>query len=101
LKFLHKFLGMDRRIIFALVALAIAVPMLLPLNFKVTSSPPVQQLYDFIDRLKPGTPVMLSVDYDPSTDAELTPMAVALLRHCFKRHLPVVVLTLDPGQASA
>lgn len=99
MKLLEKFLNLDRRIVFALVTLAIAVPMLFPMHLKVHSSPPVEKLYNEIEHLKPGTPVVISFDYDPSTDAELTPMAYALIRHCFKRHLPVIGMTLDPGGA--
>jgi len=99
MKFLQGFLKMDRRIIFALVIVAIVVPMVYPMHLKVHSSPPVENLYREIENLKPGTPVVISFDYDPSTDAELTPMAYALIRHCFKRHLPVIAMTLDPGGA--
>ena len=95
----ERFLQLDRRIIFVLVAAAVVIPMLAPLHLRVTSSPPVERLYSYIDRLKAGTPVIISMDYDPGTQAELTPMAEALVRHCWRKHLPVIIMSLDPGGA--
>jgi hypothetical protein len=96
---LEKFLGMDRRIIYAAVGACVILPLLFPLGLRVTSSPPVRKLYDEVERLPAGTPVLISMDYDPSTMAELSPMAEALLYHCRRRELPIVLMTLDPGGA--
>jgi hypothetical protein len=68
-----------------------------PLGLAVTTSPPVENVYNAIEELPPGTPVLISVDYDPSTQPELSPMTVALLRHCFSRDLPVILTCLHPG----
>ncbi|NIT34947.1 MAG: hypothetical protein GTN49_00370 [candidate division Zixibacteria bacterium] len=93
----EKFLYIDRRWIFILVALAVAVPLVFPLGLAVTTSPPVENVYNEIESLKPGTPVLISVDYDPATQPELGPMTIALLRHCIARKLPVIVTVLVPG----
>jgi hypothetical protein len=96
---LEKFLGLERRVIYALVGACVVLPLLFPLRLRVTSSPPVRKLYEAVDNLRPGTPILISMDYDPSTTAELTPMADALLHHCLRRRLPVILMTLDPGGA--
>ncbi len=93
----EKFLHIDRRYIFIFVALAVIVPLVSPLGLAVTTSPPVENVYNEIESLEPGTPVIVSVDYDPSTQPELSPMTVAVLRHCFARDLPVIITTLHPG----
>jgi hypothetical protein len=95
----EKFLRLERRVIYALVGACVVLPLLFPLGLRVTSSPPVRKLYEAVERLPAGTPVLISMDYDPSTTAELTPMAVALLYQCLRRHLPVVLMSLDPGGA--
>jgi len=97
--FADKFLRMDRRLIFPPIAVAIIIPMLFPLHLRVSPSPPVLAVYRTMEKLPAGTPVLISMDYDPSTTAELSPMAVALFRQCYARHLPIVVMTLDPGGA--
>jgi hypothetical protein len=82
-----------------LVALGVILPLVLPLRLAVTTSPPVENVYKEIESLEPGTPVIVSVDYDPSTQPELSPMTVAVLRHCFARDLPVILTTHNPGGA--
>ncbi len=94
---LEKFLHVDRRYIFILVAIGVIVPLVAPLGLAVTTSPPVENVYNAIESLAPGTPVIVSVDYDPSTEPELSPMTVAVLRHCFARGLPVIITVLHPG----
>ncbi len=97
MKIYEKFLQIDRRYIFVLVILAVVLPLVFPLGLAVTTSPPVENVYNEIQGLAPGTPVLISVDYDPSTQPELSPMTTALLRHCFARHLPVIITVLHPG----
>ncbi len=94
---LEKFLHVDRRYIFIFVALGVIIPLLWPLGLAVTTSPPVENVYNAVEELAPGTPVLVSVDYDPSTQPELSPMAIAVLRHCFSRDLPVIITVLHPG----
>jgi hypothetical protein len=93
----EKFLHIDRRYIFIFVALGVIIPLVWPLGLAVTTSPPVENVYNAVEELAPGTPVLVSVDYDPSTQPELSPMTVAVLRHCFSRDLPVVITVLHPG----
>lgn len=94
---IEKFLYVDRRYIFIFVAVGVIIPLVFPLGLAVTTSPPVEHVYNAIQSLPPGTPVLVSVDYDPSTQPELSPMTVAILRHCFARKLPVIITVLHPG----
>jgi hypothetical protein len=82
-----------RRIIYLLVALTVVLPYFFPLEQPFTPSPEVRQVYEKIDSLKPGDHVLLSFDYDPSSEAELYPMSLSLLRHCFKKGVIPVVMT--------
>jgi len=93
----NKFLRIDRRYIFVLVALGVVIPLVFPLGLAVSTSPPVESVYREIEGLKPGTPVLVSVDFDPAVEPELSPMTVAIMRQCFARKLPLVVMTLHPG----
>lgn len=97
MNFYEKFLHIDRRYIFIFVALGVIIPLVWPLGLAVTTSPPVENVYNAVEELAPGTPVLVSVDYDPSTQPELSPMTVAVLRHCFSRDLPVIITVLHPG----
>jgi len=94
---MRRLLGLDRRIIFLLVGAGVALPLLRPLNLPVTPTPRVRAAFDTIEKLPPGTRVLVSMDFEPDIMAELSPMAVAVVRHCFQRHLRVVVMTLYPA----
>ncbi|HZI88911.1 MAG TPA: hypothetical protein VFD83_00495 [Candidatus Polarisedimenticolia bacterium] len=94
---MRKLLAIDRRIIFLLVAVGVILPLLHPLNLPITVTPRVQAAFDAIDALPAGSKVLISMDYEPDIMAELLPMSIAVLRHCFRKHLQVVAMTLYPA----
>lgn len=85
-----------RWIIFVLVAIAIAVPVIIHEKIKLpdTSSRVVKNIYDKIESLPEGSPIIICVDFDPSSDEELRPMVKALLRHAFRKNLRVIGMTI-------
>jgi len=93
---LDKLLNIDRRIIFAVLAIVVIVVILFPVKFPIAVSEPVERLYKKIESILPGSYVLLSYDYDPASMAELDPMALAVIRHCFRKDLKVVSLALWP-----
>lgn len=93
----RRILALDRRLIFLMIGLGTAVPLLFPVNLPVTVTPRVQAAYDTIEALPEGSYVLLSFDFEPDTMAELLPMAKAVLRHCFRKNLKVIVITLYPA----
>ncbi|HEX3112895.1 MAG TPA: hypothetical protein VHU20_06480, partial [Candidatus Eisenbacteria bacterium] len=76
-----RLLRLDRRIIFILVGLGTALPLLVPVNLPITVTPRVETAYQTIDALPAGSTVMFSLDYEPDVAAELLPMTVAVMRH--------------------
>ncbi|MBR6461946.1 hypothetical protein IKS73_02260 [bacterium] len=66
---------------------------------KTNSGPDLQKeiaaIKDKIARLQmnPKGVVLVCIDFDPSTEAELGPMAHAFIRHCFSRGVKVLVNT--------
>ena len=95
-----KLKNIDRRIIFLLIALSVLIPILIPIKLKIHVNPPAQALYDEIDRLPPGSNVLMAFDYDPSTMPEVYPMTLAILRHAFSKDLKVIAMALWPEGAS-
>jgi len=90
----EKMMSIDRRILFLLIALSVIIPLLKPLLLPVYVTKEVRNLYGFIDNLNPGDVAFLSLDYDPSTMAECHPMALGILRHCFRKGIKVIVTSL-------
>lgn len=91
-----RLLALDRRWIFLLVGLSIAIPIIHPIGLPVTTTASTRAAFDYIEALKPGDVVWISYDYGPSSAPENDPMAEAFLRQCFLRKLRVVVCALYP-----
>jgi hypothetical protein len=85
--FLINLKNIDRRWVFLFVALGVALPMIFKVEFPVFPSKDVKGLYEFVEKMPEGTRVFLSFDYDPASEPELGPSAIALLLHMFRRNL--------------
>ncbi len=90
-------LNIDRRIIFVFVALGVIIPALTSFDLPINPTPNVQSIYDTIEEVgaKNGS-ILISFDYGPGSFPEVQPMALAVLRHCFKRNVKVVGMCLWP-----
>ncbi len=97
MNFWDKLTKIDRRYIFIVVAIGVLLPYLFPMNLPVDVTRKVEAIYDYIEALpEHAKPVLVSMDFDPSTAPELAPMTTAFVQHCFRRNIPVVAMTLHP-----
>jgi hypothetical protein len=87
---------LDRRWIFLSMALAVAIPVLMGLQFPETESALSKACFEEIEKLQPGDPVLLAFDFDPASKGELEPMATSFVRHCSEKKLKLYFLTLWP-----
>ncbi|MFC1712293.1 hypothetical protein ACFL6S_01425 [Candidatus Poribacteria bacterium] len=94
MKILEVLASVDRRYIFLLIALTVIVPILLPIGMPITVTQEVQSVYDYIEKTPPGSTIIVALDYDPSSLAELYPMTLAVLRHAYSRKIKVLGMTL-------
>ncbi len=79
--------------IYGLVFVAAALPFFLKRTFPAQITPEVRAVYEFIESLPEGTPIVISTDYGPSTIPEMQPAFEALLTHAFRKNLRVMVMT--------
>lgn len=86
----------ERRIVFIFIAFAVALPLFMPITPPLPVTSDVLALVDAIDALPPGSKVLAAFDYDPPSAPELQPMAVAFMKHAFKRDLKIIVMGLWP-----
>lgn len=94
---MYEFLkNLDRRWIFVLMLLAVAVPLLNRCTFPEFVSPMARVVYSAIEDLPDGSNVLLSFDYDPGSQGELQPMASAFTRHCAEKKHKMYFLCLWP-----
>jgi hypothetical protein len=82
--------GLDKRWIFLSVGLAVLVFLKLPLHLTYSPDQKTLGVYKAIEGLPPGTIVYLSVDYGPSSKAEILPMHRALVYHILNRDLKII-----------
>lgn len=87
-------LKIDRRWIFLSLALVVILVYLLHLTVPVYVTKEVQNIYDRIEALREGDVILLGLDYDPSTLAELQPMTYTVLKQCFNKKVKVIVTAL-------
>jgi hypothetical protein len=93
----ERMLQIDRRWIFLLMAMVVVMVYLLHIKVPVYTTQEVRNIYDRIESLKEGDVILLAIDYDPSTLAELDPMTFTVLRQCFHKKLKVLVSALHPN----
>lgn len=88
----------SRHYAFIGLAVVVIVSMLLGFQPEQTPSADTIQMYEFINSLPEGTPIILSFDHEASSLPEISPLALSLLRHIFSRNLrPIGVALLAEG----
>ncbi len=93
MSFFDKLEKLDRRIIFVLVFLVVAYPLLWPLKLPIPISPMSQAFYDQAEQLKPGDVVMISFDYSAASLPEQFPQSKATLTHVYAKGAKIVAVT--------
>lgn len=96
MKFLERIMNIDRRYLFLLIFFAVVIPLIFPLKFPVYITKEVKDVWEYIENLTPEDVVLLALDYDPATMAELQPMYNAILRHCFMNDVKVLATVFWP-----
>jgi hypothetical protein len=98
----ERMLTIDRRWIFLLLAIVVVAVYLGHLSVPVHVTDEVRNIYNRIESLKEGDAILLAIDYDPSTLAELHPMTYTVLKQCYRKKVRVLVTALHqngPGMA--
>lgn len=95
-----KIQNVDRRILYVLIAMVLAVPLVIrPATHPSANTifPEVRSAYNTIDAVPPGKIVLLSNTWGAGTKAESEPQFQALMRHMFAKKIKFAVLSWDPG----
>jgi len=88
--------NLDRRWIFLLMLLAVAIPILLQSQFPEKPTGLAKAVFDEIEKLEEGDRVLLAFDFDPASAGELGPMATTFSYHCAKKKLKMYYMALWP-----
>lgn len=88
--------GLDRRWIYLILVVAVGAALLAEPVFPDRPGELVLPIFERIEALPPGAPLLISLDYSPSSAPELEPMAEALTRHALVRGLRPCYVSLWP-----
>ncbi|MCE9582206.1 MAG: hypothetical protein K8T20_06915 [Planctomycetes bacterium] len=88
-----------RWVVFGILGLVVTVSLLFKRSTEFPGTPVVKGVYDAVEELPEGSPILISSDFDPGSEAELVPMMKAILAHCWRRHLRVIVMSLQSPNA--
>lgn len=83
--------NIDRRIIYAVLAIAIALPLIKPLGIPVAVKQNTRDAYELLDAMNPGDVIVFSMDFGGSSAADVWPQAVAVAHHAIKKNLKIVL----------
>jgi hypothetical protein len=87
---------LDRRWMFVLTFLVIGIPLLMEIHLPQRASKMTQNVFHAIEDLPDGSRILMAMDFDPSTEGELQPMADAFVRHCAEKRHKMYFLTIWP-----
>ena len=94
MKFFQALGKIDRKIIFIILAVVIIIPLLKPFGLISRASTRAEAIFNAVDSIPPGKPLMISIDFDPSSMPELYPMFIAILRHAMATDVKVIIVGL-------
>jgi hypothetical protein len=89
-------LKLDRRVIFLIILIGVTIPLLVKIGFNLEVTENSRTIYKLIEETPAGKAVIVSIDFDPSSQAELQPMAKAILEHAFRKKHKVILTALWP-----
>ncbi len=91
---------LDRRWIFLMMFVAVSAPIIIigitRRTIPEVPSPLAHAVFNEIERLPEGAPVLLAFDFDPASEGELGPMATSFVRHCCEKKLKLYFMALWP-----
>ena len=88
--FWEKAQNVDRRIIYGLMIIALAFPMIRPMGLAISINKETKMAYDAIDKLAPGSIVWLSMDFDAAGMPDVMPAVLSMMRQGFAKNLRFV-----------
>ena len=95
----EKLQRIDRRIVYLVLFIVVAIPFIIPIPVAMEVSPPVRMLYDKVEQIaehnKTGREqfVLLAMDWDPAVKAECEPATSAMIEHCFQKGIRFIIFS--------
>jgi hypothetical protein len=85
-----KLPAFDRRALYVLLFLSVALPLLFPIGLTGGVSTSTRQFHTLIESLDEGDVILVSFDCEAASWAEIGPIARAVVEHALRRNLKIV-----------
>lgn len=87
--------GLDRRIIFLLVALALSIPLVQRYSVKPAQMSYAEKFFDVVNQVdvSKGGIAFVALDFGPNTVAENLPQSEVVIEHLMRRRIPFALYT--------
>lgn len=85
-----KLQNLDRRIIYTVLFVVLAVPLLKPIGLPVNITKETRAAFEAIDSVPSGKVVLFTSTIGPSTAAEIHPQGIAVMKHLISKKVKVV-----------
>jgi len=92
----EKLQHIDRRYMYALLAILVAVPLIWGFDQPMTITPAVRGVYDTVEKMPPDTIAIIDILWDSGTIAESRPQTEALIRHLMMRNKKFAIVAFMP-----
>ncbi len=84
----------DRRIIYILVAVSVAVPLIFNVSLRPAPMATADAFFTAVERLEPGKIVLISADFGPGTLAENRPQAELAIEHLMRKRIGFAMISV-------
>jgi hypothetical protein len=93
---LEKIGSADPKVYRLIFAIAILIPMIVPLGLPISIDAPTQNFYNIVSKLQPGDFVCISYDFSSGGAADLLPQTVQVVQDAFAKKTRVVFVAFVP-----
>jgi hypothetical protein len=90
MSFFERIGKIDNRIIYALLVVALMVPLMNPMGLPISVTAHTQRSFNAIDKLQAGDIVLMDVGYSVSGASDVEPQTIAILKHLFGKGVKIV-----------
>ncbi len=91
----EKFMKLDRRWVYLLLITVCVLTYVADFDVPILVEKEVKVIYDRIESLEEGSVVLIAIDYDPNSLAELHPMTYAIVEHCWRKKIRTIFTSLS------
>ncbi|MGE5579122.1 MAG: hypothetical protein ACM3WU_03670 [Bacillota bacterium] len=92
---LEKLLNIDRRIIYVLVAVLVALPLIKPIGLPFSVTAETEKAFAAVDRLSADDVAVFGFDYEAGGAAEVHPQAVVFFDHLMQKGVRVIACSIS------